>query len=807
VRDVTRSNEPEIVTANAKQVLPSLRSGETRTGNEREAARGFWPILISAGIAIAVNVLALTGYRLVFVGPAIGFWFIIVHPVYLLYTTSLWRRVPAAERVGYSLTGTLLLLLLIGLVMNSALPLLGIHRPLDTLPVVILGDALNVALYLLRRRWPLALTWRTTLRESKPKEYRLTAWSVACVVLAIMGANRLNNGAGDQLSLAALGGVAVTFALLLRWRMQVRDGMTSLIVYLLSLALLLMTSLRGWFVTGHDIQLEYRVFQLTEGHGHWDISYFRNAYNACLSITILPTEVGRIVNVDNPYVYKVFFQLVFAVCPVMVYAICRRCWSRLVAILAVIYFISFPTFFTDMPFLNRQEIAFLFVSAGILAITNNEWSIRTRRVALSVAAVGIELSHYSTMYVFLLTMFVAWTIRQSSALGRRIWLQPGRVSHAKQTSAVIGRTVGVSSILALIIIAFAWGDLATHTVSGALTDARSTISSLAEHSGSVRSGDVSYSLLSGSTANPQTVLSGYRQQTIKERIGAPPSMYPPISAVDRYPTKVSGPSSLPLTGVGRLLSDVGIPVAAVNSVIREVAAKGEQIFVGVGLIACVALTKLRRQVGVEFLCLCAGSVTMVAVITILPNLSADYGVLRAFQEALILIAPVLVAGSLAVFRPLGHIWGPRAAIAVCIGLLASTTGLMPQLLGGYPAQLNLDNSGSYYDMYYVHPQEVAATDWLTDKPGVLPAGIQADYIPTRFAFASPADVTGQEVISDIYPTIVRRSSWVILGYSAVHTGLVTTFYDGDLITYFYPTDFLFTTKDLVYNNGGTEIYK
>jgi uncharacterized membrane protein len=244
-----------------------------------------------------------------------------------------------------------------------------------------------------------------------------------------------------------------------------------------------------------------------------------------------------------------------------------------------------------------------------------------------------------------------------------------------------------------------------------------------------------------------------------------------------------------------------------NSAIRAAAAKGEQLFVGIGLITFMVLPSLRRRVGREFFCLCVGSTAMVAVITILPNLSVDYGVLRAFQEALILLAPVLVAGSLAVFSPLGRVRALRTSAVVCLGIFISTTGLLPQVLGGYPAQLSLNNSGQYYDVYYVHPQEVAAVDWLAARPGVLPDGIQAENLTSRFIFNARSDVTGSQVITDIYPTLVRRSSWMILSYSNVHTRQATSDYDGDLLTYEYPMGFLRKTKNLVYNNDGAEIYK
>jgi uncharacterized membrane protein len=304
------------------------------------------------------------------------------------------------------------------------------------------------------------------------------------------------------------------------------------------------------------------------------------------------------------------------------------------------------------------------------------------------------------------------------------------------------------------------------------------------------------------------VLNQYRQATLKLRAGAPPLTYEPASVVTRYNTPVViTPVALPLTVGGRLLAAAHVPVSGLNALIREAAAKGEQLFVGIGLITIFFYRKHRQNIGHEFFCLCVGSIVMVAVITVLPSLSAEYGVLRAFQEALILIAPVLVVGSAIVFRPLGRQRAPRIVTAVCLLLFASTTGLMPQLLGGYPAQLTLNNTGQYYQIYYTHPQESAAVSWLADKPGADPDGVQAENFTDRFAFTSPSTITGQQYIADIYPTLVRRAGWVILGYSNAHAGQASVFYDGDLITYTYPLGFLSTTKNLVYTNGGSEIYR
>lgn len=768
-----------------------------------------WATLASICLAAAANILALSDFRLPFLGPAMGFWLIVIHPVYLLCTTSVWGRSSVAERLGYSLAAVLLLLMLGGLGINTCLPLVGVQRPLAPFPVVVLVDFLNVSLFIFRWRYPAILAWRAELKRTKPAEGRLLAGAGLCVILAVLGANRLNNDAGDQVTVVAQAAMVATLVLLLIYHRRVRDGITCATLYLLSVALILMTSLRDWYLAGHDVEMEYRVFQLTAAHSRWSMADLRSAYNACLSITILPTEVSRLVHIDNPYVYKFFFQIIFAICPVLVYTISRRYWSASVSILAVVYFVGFPTLVNDMSFLNRQEIAFIFVCVAILAITNVEWSGRRRRLTLVVALVGIEVSHYSTMYLFLGTLVVAWAAQHAYALNPRRWRSADRGSDASEgTWAVMARTVTIGSIVAAGVIMIAWGELATQTVGSAVTDAESATSALIGHSHGVQSTDVTYGLISGKTLSPQAVLNSYRRATTL-RQGAHSSVgeHVSTSVASRYSTPVVDEPSLPLTGVGRVLSDAGLPVPMLNSVVRLAAAKGEQLFMGIGLITIFLMRTLRRRVGREFFCLCIGSIAMVALVTVFPDISVDYGVLRAFQEALILIAPLLVVGSLTIFLPLGQVWAPRVAAVICMGLFFSTIGLMPQLLGGYQAQLNLNNSGSYYDLYYTHPQEVQAVSWLAGKPGVLPYGVEADTEQNRFAFTSQRDVNGQQVVGDFYPTLVQKSSWVIAGYTTVHTGRATADYDGDLITYVYPLGFLRSSKNLVFNDGGAEIYK
>lgn len=767
-----------------------------------------WPALTSACLIAATNILVINGSRVPFLGPTLGFWFILIQPVYLLYTTSLWRARSAAERFGYSLATILLILMLAGLGINTLLPLVGVQRPLDPIPVVILGDTLNVSLYFLRKRRPAAsyIAW-PRLASVENKEGILLIAAAISVALSVFGANRLNNGAGDQLSLAALGVSTLTLLLLLYWRRQVHETIICIAIYLVSLSLLLMNSLRGWYVTGHDIQTEYQVFQLTAAHGRWMISAFRDAYNACLSITILPTELAQVVHVDDPYIYKVFFQLIFATCPVLVYTIARRYWPVATGILAATVFISFPTFITDMSFINRQEIAFVFVCVAVLSISNDSWTVRRRRVALAIICIGVELSHYSTMYVLVATLTTAWIVQLAIEL--YVGHRRRHGAHAAEPQwPTVTRTVSIGSIATAIAIIAGWGYFATQTAGAVVTDAGSVFSGVFGQSSGVRASSVNYNPVFGESPTSQEVLNNYSRAALQTVEKSPQSSYVASpNIISHYKLKaVSGPV-LPLTASGRLLSDVGVPVASLNRLVRLAAADGEQLFIGIGMIAFIAFQRFRKRVNWEFYSLCVGSIVFLVAVTVLPDLSVDYGLLRAFQEALIFLAPVFVSGCVTAFGALGRSWGFRAAVVICFGIYVSTTGLLPQLLGGYPPQLTLNNSGQYYDSYYVHPQEATAVQWLSGQVGVFQAGVQATHSPNRFLFTAPSDVSGQESVGDAFPPLVRASTWLILDYSILHGGLAIASYDGDLIYYRYPVGILRMSKNLVYDNGGTQIYK
>ena len=633
-----------------------------------------FPAFATLVLALVVNVMVLARVDLPIARPVLGFWFIVVLPAYLLYTSSAWRGCGLQERIGYSVCSVLLVLMVAGLILNEVLPLAGMQHPLGTVPILILSDAINLSFYVFRSRNPDRIRWRGTFALFSKEEFRLLVAAVLALVLAVFGANHLNNGASGHVTWISLAIVTLIGIFSIRWLRRSRESVISVVIYLVSLTLLLTTSLRGWYVTGHDIQQEYLVFQLTEFHSHWSMTYFHDPYNACLSITILPTELGRIVNVDSPYIFKLFFQMIFALCPVMAYGIFRRFFNRGISTLSVAYFLSFPTFFTDEPFLNRQEIGLLFVAVGLLAATNQVWSSRRRQISFAIAGLGIEISHYSTMYVLVGTLVIALLLSYSSrlfiksdpAVTRfdlvRLDARSGSGRWVPKASTVI--STGLVAVFIGII--FAWGTLATRTTSQVLSDGQEAIAARS----------VKLVIFPGASVPAQAVVNDLRKEGLQARAASAPGTYLPWSAVSKAATPVVTQGLTPLTAVGRELNSVGIPVATLNSLARNLVADAEEMFLAVGLLSIfIGGVRRGRLVGGQFFWLAAGCTGMIVLITVLPSIAADYGVLRAFQQGLLFFAPIIVTGSMIIFAPIGKSRSRIAACLISLGVFLATSTL------------------------------------------------------------------------------------------------------------------------------------
>ncbi|MEW2400071.1 DUF2206 domain-containing protein [Streptomyces sp. NPDC046862] len=800
--------------ASVSASTPTPASGAGRADGLRPAdlVRGRLGVLVGVAVACVVEMLPGVPGALLTVA---GLWLLFGAPV------ALWRGV--ASRVVSTRDGSLLLAvgmavitdIVVALAVNTVLPLFGVDRPLTQ---VSLAGATALTLIVIgafapeeerAEREPRAFWRRVLLMDLRgglpPGAVPVAGLAAVALLLSVAGPIRLNNGLGGSVSMAALIAVAALLVLLMirRWRYPVAVLETGL--FLAATALLLLNSLRGWSITGHDVQREYEYFRLTLGGSLWDISTYPDAYNACLSITLLPVSVFRLTAIPDIYIFKIVLPVLFALTPVLIHRSVRNVAPHLVSLLSAVLFMVFPTFLSDMTFLGRQEVAFVLLGCAMVVLTDSGRPLRIRRIAFVGLLAGITLSHYSTIYVIVAILGVALVTDLVWRLAERF--RAARGHEGKHRPVKAGSFVTWWIVAGAAAMALVWAGPVTHT-SGQLRTTLSDVVQTALHPGKKSEGgssDISYSLFGGTTMTPQQRLDAYRTENLKQTAkGRAEGRYLPLKTVDAYRTPVVKQENMPLTAAGKALDGVGVDVGTVNSLLRKAAAALLQLLLGVGLLVVVlgrrgAFRPVRDQTT-----LTVGAVALLGLLTVIPSLSADYGVLRAFQQGLFFFAPFIAAGLLAVLR-----WAGRRRMAMVYALVTALfldlTGVVPKVLGGYPAQLQLSNSGQYYDIYYPTAEERSAAYWLVR--GFDAEGKQSLVQTDRFTFNRQQTTITGPAVGDLFPTALRTDAYVLVGSTTVRTDRVTFSYEGDLVTYRYPLGLLDATKNVIYSSEGARIYR
>ena len=268
----------------------------------------------------------------------------------------------------------------------------------------------------------------------------------------------------------------------------------------------------------------------------------------------------QLMRVDDPYIYKLWFQIFFALCPVFVYRISLRYTNRAMAIVATIYFIAFPTFFTDMPFLNRQEIAYLFVAACVMTASGPAIPRKAMHLRIGLFSVGVVLSHYSTSYVFFGTIAIGWFIYKILAKFSQSRLSGNSVLRSK-SGRIITPSIGLINVALLLAGIFLWNGVATHTVRGLSSTVTQAIQSLRGGDDGSKSSNVSYSLFGGGAPPPTKVFANYVQSTLiqtgNETQRAAKGFYSQTT-LDRYPLNIFPLANLPVSSLGHFIGATGL---------------------------------------------------------------------------------------------------------------------------------------------------------------------------------------------------------------------------------------------------------
>lgn len=681
----------------------------------------------------------------------------------------------AARRATYAVGLSVFFLLILGLVLNSALPPLGIGDPLSGFPALAGMNALVLLLVALNRNRP-------------PVRFHIVSgWLLLPLlipVLAAAGANTLNNGGSPALAIAVFVVAAGALPLLLRVSERLRGHFYPMYIGSLALAILLAYSLRSHYVSGWDVNQEYYAYMTTYSRHFWSPSTYQNAYNACLSITMLPTIVGSLTHISGNVIFKVFYPAVFCFVPIVMYNTFTRFMSSRLALLSAIFFCSQWAFMNVYPALTREMTALLFLALLMDIIDSSAMSKVDYALFFSFTA-AVVLSHYGTAYVLVGLLICFYGL---GAITRYF-------SRKKDASEPL---VSVNALMVGFAIAtvLLWNVGVTNTIGGVGRMVQTSFSDsvhFESQSGGAAIGIVG--LLTGSrpsgAARVQAQFSAL-QENLDPATRAALGLYTAAEAggfrvvqvTDKYPRPVSAPAHTILRwialGITALFGVFGL-MGASRSLFRRRQSVTNQIL-------------FRRAV--------AGGLLLFLVLLV-PGMASYFGPVRAFQQSLILLAPLFLVGGVFVLKALRH----REVICACLiaVFFAFQSSLVQGIVRGAPLIADsyvFSNSGSYYNFYYTQDAEVSSARWLGRQD---PATVYADDV-AALRLKSFAGIRDSR--NAIKPSSITKTGYVYLDYRNWVQKAVE--YDADNLYYLkyrLPERFLNSNKDLIYNNGSSAIYK
>ncbi len=691
------------------------------------------------------------------------------------------RGVNPGEGALLSVALSLAVLMVAGLAANTLVLKAGYIRPLSAAWMVPLLATVCGVLWI--------LSWARTSRET----YRLpkVEWSPRLLVplgalsllpvIGAIGALRLSNGGGPGWSVTALTLVALIGPLMVLTRRRILRPVWSYAVFCLSLTLLWATSLRGHGVTGHDLQLEYYVYALTAATQSWSIDAFRDAYNACMSITVLPVILESLTGLSGLALYKVVYPVVFALGVAGLASSWLHRARPAVTFVAAYIFLTLPVFMSDMPMLARQEIAFVFFIALVTVLLSPRLraDAASKPLLLLLLGLGLVLSHYSSTFVAIAILGGGYGLHL-------LWLTVLRRALPSRR-----QFVGLGSVVAVALIALLWFGPITGTgknLTQALGRAQAALTK------QERTSAPPLAVPSGSPheryAKIQTSL--YREASLEAGGAYPKAVSLPLTPAPQPKTE--------LTSVGAWLAASNAAPERLLGWVRAAYTAGVAGLLIVGL--AVSVLAARRKALSLPTALAVVGVGALVLQALVP--AVDYGLLRMLQQFLIVAALPALLGLL---KGLGWLRLPRQftlpALAIFFSLSFLTiSGVAGRVTGGVPPTLQTANAGLYYDGYYTTSGDLALYRWLdANYPDGYP--LYSDYF-LRLKLRAGTGINARE---GIVPGQIPRQSYVVLGGPNVTDGRVDAYQDGQVISFQTPERFFDENKSLIYSSPSARVYR
>jgi uncharacterized membrane protein len=369
-----------------------------------------WFIFILASLILVDVVIVLD---IPFVRPICGFLFFTTIPglltIYALRLTKIGPLKTGVMAVGLSL----IFLIFAGMFFNGIYSAAGITNPLS---VPYLLPSLSFALFLLaivayrlnRADRPFVTVPNLPSLLNANGSLPLLLIPSLFPFLAIFGTYLMNTQQNNGILLALLLLIPsyVVALVILQGRRNLAPVVFPVTILMISSALLLALGLTSNYLVGTDVQAEYLAYQQVVSSQHW--TFLSNQVpTATIGTSLLPAVYQLITGIGGFYMFKLVFQLILSVTPLVVYIIARKYLTATYAFLASFLFMAQLQFIVNIQSSMAEETALLFFALAFMVLLADDLREQRKTLLFLLFATGAILTHYTTGGILILVLLIA----------------------------------------------------------------------------------------------------------------------------------------------------------------------------------------------------------------------------------------------------------------------------------------------------------------------------------------------------------------------------------------------------------------
>ncbi|MBA7635600.1 hypothetical protein ES703_43204 [subsurface metagenome] len=653
-------------------------------------------------LGLVITIIALTNMAILLNVPVLrqifSFIFLAFIPGFLLLSVLKLNKLGLVEKIVLSVGLSVAFSMLFGLVVNGSLLAIGYTKPLSTISLLISFSTATIVLasiaYIRNRDTTFSFSnFKLTTREKKflivPALFPL----VSIIGMRIM--NLTDNNVILMLLLFMIPAYVIFISFSNR---GVSEKVYPTAIFLISISLLLMYSLRSNHIIGSDTHREYFIFLTTLDNLHWSKLGF-GPLDACLSISILPAISQTFLNISQEYLFKLLCSLIVSILPLVVYLLSKKYIGSFYAFLASVFFMS-QIMFLWTPSEVRSNIAVLFFALAIMVMFHDGISEFGKKALFIIFAASTIVSHYSTTYIVFFVLLLTWVGMQIlSSIASR---QKELASLPAENPVIEGTLPNFSS------------QGGSSRGSGAMAYKATTLELIQTQLGR----GITITIIALFLA---MLFLWYSEMTDPTFSAGVRFVYHSFAKWQWFLAKDIGGQPVVQAAIGRTLPYTGVPqriefVFSWLTIILLIfglltTARRFKTMVSTPDAGHKKLNFSLKKFEAEYLMLSTICFILLVATVALPYVSRYYGAVRTYFQMMVPLSIFFVIGGieLAKYLKLRRYW---VVLVVLIPYFLCTTGAMCQI-SGFPRAITLNSEGPLYDMY-ISDAESYSAKWVRE---------------------------------------------------------------------------------------------